>query len=208
MTSAREDILRRIKTALGDQPSPVPVPRDYARDGSGEPLTQFAERVGDYQAIVETVTEAGLPDAIAAALAAGGARRIAVPTDLPDVWLSKSDAETLLDDPPLSVTDLDGLDGVLTGAALGIALTGTIVLDAGHAQGRRVLTLLPDFHLCVVRADQIVATVPEAMARLAPDRPQTWISGPSATSDIELNRVEGVHGPRRLHVLIVTAPLR
>jgi L-lactate dehydrogenase complex protein LldG len=101
------------------------------------------------------------------------------------------------------VRELDAADGVLTGAALGIALTGTIVLDAGSGQGRRALTLLPDLHLCVVRSDQIVGTVPEAFERLDARRPQTWISGPSATSDIELNRVEGVHGPRKLHIVVV-----
>ena len=105
---------------------------------------------------------------------------------------------------PLSIDDLDQADGVLTGCAVAIADTGTIVLDGDEAQGRRALTLLPDYHLCVVRADQIAATVPEALRRLEPTRPLTFISGPSATSDIELNRVEGVHGPRTLEVLIVT----
>jgi L-lactate dehydrogenase complex protein LldG len=103
----------------------------------------------------------------------------------------------------LTNAQLDAADGVLTGAAVAIALTGTVVLDASPDQGRRVLTLLPDLHLCVVRADQIVGTVPEALARLDPTRPLTWISGPSATSDIELNRIEGVHGPRNLHILVV-----
>jgi len=163
----------------------------------------FVARVADYRATVEIVSEPDLPAVIATALATRGARRLAVPADLPLHWLSVSEVEPVPDAAPLSVRDLDAVDGVLTGAALGIALTGTIVLDAGPAQGRRALTLLPDFHLCVIRADQIVATVPEAIARLDAARPQTWISGPSATSDIELNRVEGVHGPRSLHVVVV-----
>ena len=104
----------------------------------------------------------------------------------------------------MTVQDLDRCDGVISGCAVAIALTGTIILDGGTAQGRRALTLLPDYHLCVVRADQIAGTVAEALTRLDPSRPQTWISGPSATSDIELNRVEGVHGPRNLAVLIVS----
>jgi L-lactate dehydrogenase complex protein LldG len=205
VAEAREEILVRIAAALADRPAPAPVDRTYHRAGGArDPVALFVERVEDYRATVETVTAAGLPGVVASTLAARGARRIAVPADLPREWLATADVEPLVDAPPLSVRDLDGADGVLTGAAVGIALTGTIVLDAGFAQGRRVLSLLPDYHLCVVRADQVVATVPEAIARLDPTRPLTWISGPSATSDIELNRVEGVHGPRTLHVLLVT----
>lgn len=203
--SAREEILSRIRDALGDRPVAPTIPRDYDRaPATGtDVVALFAERAADYRATVTRVPAAGLPAAISAALTERGARTIGVPVGLPSDWLgSVSTADIRADDPPLSVADLDALDGVVTGAALAVALTGTIVLDAGPEQGRRVLTLLPDYHLCVVRAEQIVGTVPEALARLTPTRPQVWISGPSATSDIELSRVEGVHGPRTLHILI------
>jgi L-lactate dehydrogenase complex protein LldG len=195
--------MQRIRAALADRPTPPVVDRTYQRSGIGDIVALFAERVDDYQAVVQTVAESELPTAITAALDARHVRRLVVPADLPPEWLTSADVEHLVDSPPLSVRELDAADGVLTRAALGIALTGTVVLDAGSGQGRRALTLLPDFHLCVVRSDQIVGTVPEALERLDPRRPQTWISGPSATSDIELNRVEGVHGPRNLHILIV-----
>jgi L-lactate dehydrogenase complex protein LldG len=225
MTDAKREILARVRAALGDRtPTPAPAqpgpaqpgpdaPGPDAPAGAGVPsgsrgyrrgldegtdvVTLFAERVADYRATVVRVPAADLPAAIAEA-AAG--RRLAVPGGIPDDWIAGLD--TVADDPPLDNQQLDGIGGVLTGASVGIALTGTIVLDAGPDQGRRALSLLPDFHLCVIRADQIVGGVPEAIARLDPARPQTWISGPSATSDIELNRVEGVHGPRTLHVLI------
>jgi L-lactate dehydrogenase complex protein LldG len=196
VADAKADILRRIRSALVDHPTPAPIPRDYARSRPfPSVLDLFAERVADYRAVVHRVDD--VVTAIDSALAG---RRIAAPTDLPAEWLVPS--VTWLHE-PLFVSDLDASDGVLTGCAVGIAETGTIVLDAGVAQGRRALTLVPDYHLCVVRASQIVGTVPEALERLDPTRPLTFISGPSATSDIELDRVEGVHGPRTLEVLIV-----
>jgi L-lactate dehydrogenase complex protein LldG len=129
---------------------------------------------------------------------------VVVPADVPEEWLSGTGAEVVRDDGTLTPADLDTVDGVLTGSAVGIAETGTIVLDGGAAQGRRALSLVPDLHVCVIRTDQVVGSVPEGVARLEdPTRPLTWISGPSATSDIELRRVEGVHGPRTLVVLLV-----
>lgn len=212
MTLARDEILRRIRAALNDvhsEETEAAIPRDYRRaDGDDrEALVEgFAERVAEYRARVHRVTAAELPSAIASACAAQGVRRVVVPADLPAEWAP--DALELLRDDGLTNEQLDAADGVLTGCALGIAQTGTIVLDGGAAQGRRVLTLLPDYHLCVVRAEQIVGLLPEAIERLGAAvrderRPLTFISGPSATSDIELNRVEGVHGPRTLEVFVV-----
>jgi L-lactate dehydrogenase complex protein LldG len=202
---AREEILRRVGAALADRPQPGPVPRHYRRTGhSGDVVELFADRAAQYKATVQRTTPAELPFAIARALAERGAHRLAVPPGLPSSWLSETgQVERHGDDPPLSVAEVERLDGVVTGCAVAIAETGTIILDTGPGQGRRLLTLLPDYHLCVVHTDQIVATLPEALTRLDPGRPQTWISGPSATSDIELNRVEGVHGPRTLHILAV-----
>jgi L-lactate dehydrogenase complex protein LldG len=202
--TARDEVLAKIRAALADRPVPPAVPRDYRRSLPGTDVVElFAERAADYRATVRRVAQADLPGAIAAALRECGARRILVPPGLPAEWLAEAGVDRLSDEPPLGVRDLDRSDGVVSGCAAAIALTGTIILDGGAAQGRRALTLLPDYHLCVVRSDQIVGSVPEALAMVDPSRPQTWISGPSATSDIELNRVEGVHGPRTLAVLIV-----
>ena len=214
MSMARTEILRRIGRSLrdvpaGEAPAAVPVARDYRHTETAAPeelVAWFAERVAEYKAAVRQVAPADLPDAISAACAARGVRRLVVPADLPEGWAPAG--VELLKDPGLTNEQLDTSDGVLTGCALGIAQTGTIVLDSGPGQGRRALTLVPDYHLCIVRADQIAGLVPEAIARLADDarathRPVTFVSGPSATSDIELNRVEGVHGPRTLEVLIV-----
>lgn len=204
--SAREEILGRVRSALSTvEPSTAPVGREYASSaGVADLVSLFGERVSDYRAVVRRVPEAALPAAIATSLADVGAGAVVAPVDLPNAWLSDVDGVRVrLDEPVLGVAELDGMDAVLTGCAVAIAETGTIVLDAGAAQGRRVLTLVPDVHVCVVGAAQIVGTVPEAVAALDGGRPLTWISGPSATSDIELQRVEGVHGPRTLIVLMV-----
>ncbi|NEA27701.1 LutC/YkgG family protein, partial [Actinomadura bangladeshensis] len=164
----------------------------------------FTERVADNRAAVRHVGADELGTAVAAALWAREAKQIAVPADLPYGWLAELDGvRALADTPPLDVDALADVDAVVTGCAAAIAQTGTVVLDGGRGQGRRALTLLPGFHLCVVHADQIVGTVPEAVTRLDPARPLTWISGPSATHGIEMRRVEGVHGPRHLEVLVV-----
>jgi L-lactate dehydrogenase complex protein LldG len=213
MSAARNEILGRIRAALrdvpaGERPEDVAVESGYRRAGTSaraDLVARFVERLVDYKAQVRQVSEAELPGAIVAACAARGAQRLVAPGDLPAAWVP--DGIELLHDQGLSNAQLDASDGVLTGCAVAIAQTGTILLDGGAAQGRRALTLLPDYHLCVVRADQIVDLLPEAITRLAAAherrRPVTFISGPSATSDIELSRVEGVHGPRTLEVLIV-----
>jgi L-lactate dehydrogenase complex protein LldG len=145
-----------------------------------------------------------LPTAIAAALWGREAKRIIAPADLPFGWLAGLEGvQAQADSPVVDAGALDGLDGVVTGCAVAIAQTGTVVLDGGRAQGRRALTLVPPYHLCVVHADQIVGTVPEAVARLDPARPLTWISGPATTAEIELERTEGLHGPRVLDVFVV-----
>ncbi|HET9143488.1 lactate utilization protein C [Actinophytocola sp.] len=204
MADARAVILNRIRAAMADRPSAPPVPRDYDTHRPVDDLLGlFAERVADYRATVRRVGAGKLAAAVATALHERGARTMVVPPDVPASWCAEG-FRWLVDDPPLAVDELDAVDGVLTGTAVAIAETGTIVLDAGPAQGRRALTLVPDYHLCVVRAEQVVGTVPEALAALDPVRPLTFISGPSATSDIELNRVEGVHGPRTLELLLVT----
>ena len=162
--------------------------------------------MADYRASVRRVTDADLPAAIGAAMAAIPAHRIVVPSGIPPAWTAVLAGAVVGDEPPLAHRDLDAVDAVLTSCAVAIAETGTIVLDGGPGQGRRALSLLPDHHVCIVRAHQIVGDVPEALPRLDARRPLTWISGPSATSDIELQRVEGVHGPRHLIVLIVEDP--
>ncbi|RCG23418.1 lactate utilization protein C [Sphaerisporangium album] len=201
--SSREQILARVRAAVAGAPE-VRIPRDYRTTGAeAGRVERFAERVRDYKAVVHVVPAAEVAATVADALSRRGARRLVVPDGLPERWLSAAPSvERLVDDPPLTAALLDAADGVITGCAVAVAETGTIVLGTGPGQGRRALTLVPDYHLCVVLDEQIVPSVPEAVARLDPARPLTWISGPSATSDIELNRVEGVHGPRTLEVVI------
>jgi L-lactate dehydrogenase complex protein LldG len=214
MASAKDTILWRIRyaTRADERSEAASVERGYRReDGSPreEIVGRFAVRVAEYEATVRRVKRDELPGAIEEALRRRGVKRLVIPPFLPREWVPEG-IDTLRDAarPRLTSEELDQSDGVLTGCALGIAQTGTIVLDSGRAQGRRALTLLPDYHLCVVREDQIVGLVPEAFAKLEETikdegRAITFISGPSATSDIELDRVEGVHGPRTLEVLIV-----
>jgi L-lactate dehydrogenase complex protein LldG len=212
--SSRETVLGRVRRALADVPrdegpEETAVPRDYwtshAERTDAERLDLLAENLADYRAQVHRCTPAQLPAVIAELLRARGARSVVAPSGIPGDWLPE-EVERVADDPSMSPHELDALDGVVTGCAVAVAETGTIVLDAGEDQGRRRISLVPDHHICVVRApEQIVDSVPQALARLDPARPQTWISGPSATSDIELDRVEGVHGPRTLEV-IITSP--
>ena len=208
--TAKDEILGRIRTATGDGFAPPPPARDYRTadhpgdlDGGGL-LELLVERLVDYRALVRRSTTAMVAASVVAALSERGARRVAVAEGILPAGLDRLEPgiELVGDDPPLDPETLDRLDGVLTGCAVAIAETGTIVLDGGAGQGRRALSLVPDYHLVVVTAAQVVATVPQAVARLDPTRPLTWISGPSATSDIELDRVEGVHGPRTLEVIL------
>jgi L-lactate dehydrogenase complex protein LldG len=210
--SARDEVLARIRSALADRPAADDPPRPYRHRGDHEPghpalIDLLAERLTDYRAWVWRAAPDAVAATIARALADGfpadrGRPRLVVPADLPDGWLAAVAADIVTDE-LLDTAALDACDGVITAAAVAVAETGTIVLDGTAGQGRRAITLVPDLHVCVVLAGQVVATVPEAIDRLDPTRPLTWISGPSATSDIELDRVEGVHGPRTLEVVLV-----
>lgn len=212
--SARDEILRRARVALADvetasPESDVPVDWTYGQPVDlGDVLETFVDRVEDYRATVRRCALDDVPAAVAEGLRATGARSVVVPPGLDHGWLGAADVEVVEDDPaqPLTAARLNDVDAVVSACAVAVAMTGTIILDHGPDQGRRALTLVPDRHVCVVRVDQVVSGVPEAVARLhdavAARRPQTWISGPSATSDIELERVEGVHGPRQLYVVI------
>ncbi|MGW4164364.1 LutC/YkgG family protein [Streptomyces sp. NPDC004788] len=210
MTSSRDLVLARIRAAVAGAPE-APEPerryrRQHAPDDPAALVDLLHENLADYRAVVHRTGPDGLAELIGRLLAAHGARGVAVPPGLPPEWLSGLGPDVGLrpDDGSLTALRLDATDAVVTGCAVAVAETGTIVLDGGPTQGRRALTLVPDLHVCVVRVpEQVVASVPLALPRLAPERPLTWISGPSATSDIELDRVEGVHGPRRLEVVLL-----
>ncbi len=207
MTGSRDAVLARIRAA--SPPSARPplgrVERSYRGPVGAGDLDRFAARVADYRAAVTRCGAAEVASTVAEALGRRGANRVVVPAGLDPAWLP-ADLEVVGDDPPLSTLQLDALDATLTTCAVAVAETGTIILDHGPGQGRRALTLVPDVHVVVVPGHLVVAGVPDAVARLDPTRPHTWISGPSATSDIELDRVEGVHGPRTLHVVVCEPP--
>lgn len=213
--NAREEVLRRVRDAIQDvteQDPAVDVPIEWVYGqplATADVLADFVKKVEDYRATVVRVPDAGVPQAVADALVTLGAASAVLPDGVPAAWaeaIAAAGIRILADDPPLDHPTLNTVDAVVTAAAVGMADSGTIALDHAEDQGRRVLSLLPDRHVCVVRADQVVSDVPEAMARLAPAlrarRPVTWLSGGSATSDIELSRVEGVHGPRQLWVVL------
>jgi len=212
VSDARAEVLQRIRGALGHGAAVPEVPRGYLRAGEpapsgGDVVELFCERCADYRATVRRVSEKELPAAVAAACAERGVRRLVTPGGWDLIPSALEGLELVADDPPLGPRELDGFDGVLTGCALAIAETGTIVLVGGDRSGRRAITLVPDYHACVVDAGHIVAGIPDAVAALAgaaaDGLPITFVSGPSATSDIELDRVEGVHGPRTLDVFVV-----
>ncbi|MEU8700061.1 LUD domain-containing protein [Streptomyces sp. NPDC048680] len=208
MTTARETVLGRVRDALALAPAAeTPVPRAY-RTGrtlpDAERLALFTDRLVDYKAQVHPCTAERTAEAVAEVLRERGARRIGVPAGLDPRWLTAYDGEVQQDSADIPAPRLDALDGVVTASAVSCAETGTIFLDGSPGQGRRALSLVPDLHVCVVDLSTVRVGVPEAVARLVPERPTTLISGPSATSDIELERVEGVHGPRTLVVVIRT----
>ena len=208
MRSAREEILERIAAAVGEPAAEAAPAYAYRRSGAldhEKRVDLFCRRVGEYRSEVHRVDEADVATRISTVCGAREARRLVVPPGIPAAWRAAS--VEFIDDDGLAALELDGLDGTVTGCTAAIAETGTIVLTAGPLEGRRALTLVPDLHICVVREPQIVQVLPQALAKIAADRlerrPITFISGPSATSDIELSRVEGVHGPRALVVLVV-----
>lgn len=204
--SSREQILAAVRGAIRDAPAPEPN-RDYwQRLGRTRQnlIELFTERASEYRAEVRAVPATELSRTIGTELASRQAGSVVVPHDLDPQWLTTVTSRVVQDSAQLSATDLDQIDAVITASAAAIALTGTIVLDGGAGQGRRAISLVPDLHICVLRAADIAGTVPEAISWLDADRPLTWIAGPSATSDIELDRVEGVHGPRHLVILVET----
>ncbi|MEU1695633.1 LutC/YkgG family protein [Streptomyces hirsutus] len=222
--SSRERILGRVRRALADVPRGDETPlaperpgryppyeravtRDYLREhGDRTPaqtLDLLAGNLADYRAVVHRTDAGHLAEVVAGLLVSRGSSSVLVPPGLDESWLAGSDVRRVADRAENTPHELDRVDSVVTACAVAVAETGTIVLDGSPDQGRRRITLVPDHHICVVRAAQVVPSVPYALERLDPARPLTWISGPSATSDIELDRVEGVHGPRVLEVVLV-----
>lgn len=212
--SDRELVLGRVRRALADVPKDDPpydqaIPRDYAR-AHGERSVEgtvdlLAENLAEYRAVVHRCADEELSTLLMRLLAERGSQSVLVPPGLPPYWLGAADPAHVHDSAVSTPAELDRVDSVVTGCAIAIAETGTIVLDGSPDQGRRRISLVPDHHICVVRVPgQVVSSVPQALERLDPTRPLTWISGPSATSDIELDRVEGVHGPRTVEVVLVS----
>jgi L-lactate dehydrogenase complex protein LldG len=211
MSTAREEIIARIRQALPDVSVPraedhAAIRRQYEQVGqldAAQKLALFEERLRDYDATVYRCAKDRISEAVAQAMAARGKKSMVVPADVPRAWLPKGPDFKPGD--RLSYKELDASEGVITGCAAAIAITGTIVLQHSPGQGRRAMTLIPDYHLCVVFANQIVETVAEALRELDTSSrfPMTTISGPSATADIEMTRVKGVHGPRHLDVIVV-----
>ncbi len=215
-TAARDAILANVRAALADVPdvSPeqdTPIPWEYGRPRPMDDLLdRFIDRIVDYKAKLVRVASDDVPAAILDALRDHGVGSVVLPSGLAQEWRAAVDnagVRVVDDDPQLSNAQLNEVEAVVTAAAVAGAETGTIVLDHGPDQGRRALSLVPDVHVCVVRVDQVVSDVPEMVPRLREavgrGQPLTWISGGSATSDIELSRVEGVHGPRHLYVILV-----
>jgi L-lactate dehydrogenase complex protein LldG len=210
VSSGRDEVLARIRGALGEDPTAPSVPRNYRQGGEHEPgaaalVAMLVDRLEDYRATVirvESQDDRAIGEAVARTLSLREISQVITPPGTPREWMSSSLAEVIVDDGSIDARGLDAIPAVVTGSVVSIAETGTIVLDGGPLCGRRAVTLVPDTHVCVVRVEDVVQTVPEGLARLDPTRPLTFISGPSATSDIELNRVEGVHGPRTLVVVI------
>ncbi|MDN0198888.1 LUD domain-containing protein [Streptomyces sp. S.PNR 29] len=207
--TGRDTVVRAVRRALTDVPrteSPDDAPSSPGhRTDQAVPdiVGLFGERTAEYRATVVRVPVARAAVAVRDALVRTGARSLVVPPGLPADLIPQGPWSRLEDSPPLTPGQLDAADAVLTTAATAIAVTGTVILDHGPGQGRRALTLLPDQHICLVREDQIVFDVPDALGRIDPYRPLTLVSGPSATSDIELDRVEGVHGPRTLDIIVI-----
>ena len=207
MSEAREAVLARIRAALSDRATVPDVPRDYHEQGADARdvvVERFVARVREHGGSVVSAVDAR--SAIASALGKHGASRVVVAPDLPDA--ARPDGVELVEDSGLTPWELEALDGAITTCAAACADTGTVALDGGPGQGRRAITLVPDLHVCVVARDQVAETVPELFERLAPSaregRPIVLVSGPSATSDLGFERVEGVHGPRRF--VVVLAP--